>query len=83
MQKEVFTAALLSAVSLTAAMTAEQAARDVLRECFAQIGANIEAVRAGDDPEGPHQVRVGLRRLRGALAPVSYTTLTQPTTYYV
>ena len=55
-------------VSLTAAMTAEQATRDVLRECFAQIEANIEAVRAGDDPEGPHQLRVGLRRLRGAFS---------------
>ncbi|MBK0397639.1 CHAD domain-containing protein [Limibaculum sp. M0105] len=48
-------------------MTAEAAAQAVLAECLDQVAANAEAVRAGDDPEGPHQLRIGLRRLRSAL----------------
>lgn len=56
------------AVPLAAEWTAERAAQAVLRECFAQVAANVEAVRASDDPEGPHQLRVGLRRLRSALS---------------
>jgi inorganic triphosphatase YgiF len=44
------------------------ALQDILRECSAQIIANIEAIMALDAPEGPHQLRVGLRRLRSALA---------------
>ncbi|MBL4556305.1 MAG: CHAD domain-containing protein [Rhodobacteraceae bacterium] len=46
---------------------AEDAAQAVLREAFAQIAANVAAVAAGDDPEGPHRLRVGLRRLRTAM----------------
>ena len=46
----------------------ETVARDVLRDCFAQISQNVAIVLAGDDIEGPHQLRVGLRRLRTALA---------------
>jgi len=49
-------------------MAAEQAARAVLRDCFAQIAANAEVIRKSDTPEGPHQLRIGLRRLRTALA---------------
>ncbi|MBN7763637.1 CHAD domain-containing protein [Nitratireductor aquibiodomus] len=45
-----------------------EAARAMLHECLSQITANIEAVRQCDDPEGPHQLRIGLRRLRSALA---------------
>ena len=47
---------------------AETAARDVLRECVDQIAANLVVVTRLDDPEGPHQLRVGLRRLRSAFA---------------
>jgi len=47
---------------------AGEAARDVLRECLEQIAANMLFVEALDDPEGPHQLRIGLRRLRSALA---------------
>jgi inorganic triphosphatase YgiF len=36
--------------------------------CLAQIAGNEEAAIAGRDPEGVHQLRVGLRRLRSALA---------------
>jgi inorganic triphosphatase YgiF len=53
-------------VPLTAEQTAETAARDVLRECLDQIAANVDAVRAHDAVEGPHQLRIGLRRLRAA-----------------
>lgn len=53
-------------VPLSADQTAETAARDVLRECFDQIAANVDAVRACDAVEGPHQLRIGLRRLRAA-----------------
>lgn len=55
-------------VALRDGMTAEQGARDILRECLDQIAANVEAVRQLDVPEGPHQLRVGLRRLRSMLA---------------
>ena len=53
-------------VALSADQSAESAARDVLRECFDQIAHNVEVIRAKDLPEGPHQLRVGLRRLRSA-----------------
>ncbi len=46
--------------------TVETALRDILRSCFAQIAANAVVVAESDDPEGPHQLRVGLRRLRSA-----------------
>ena len=53
-------------VALDPAMTAEQGARAVLAECLEQIAANVAAVQDSDDPEGAHQLRVGLRRLRSA-----------------
>jgi len=56
------------AVPLDPDQTAESAARDVLIECARQIAANVTVVGASDAPEGPHQLRVGLRRLRTALA---------------
>jgi len=55
-------------VPLAPAMSAEQAARNVMRECAGQIVANIDVVRETDDPEGPHQLRIGLRRLRSWLS---------------
>lgn len=48
-------------------MSAEMALQLVLRSCAVQISANVAALRVGDDPEGAHQLRVGLRRLRTAL----------------
>ena len=45
----------------------ETVARDVLRDCFAQISVNMVVVSESEAPEGPHQLRVGLRRLRTAL----------------
>lgn len=55
-------------VALDPAQTAEHAARDVLRECLDQIATNVLVVRQMDDAEGPHQLRVGLRRLRSAFS---------------
>lgn len=47
--------------------TVEQALKAVLHSCFVQIASNVPVVIDGTDPEGPHQLRVGLRRLRSAL----------------
>jgi triphosphatase len=55
-------------VRLEREQTVEEAARDVLRECVDQVAANVVVVRELDDPEGPHQLRIGLRRLRSALS---------------
>lgn len=55
-------------VALDRAQIAEQAARDVLRECLEQIATNVVVIRKLDDPEGPHQLRIGLRRLRSAFS---------------
>ncbi len=48
-------------------MSVEKALQLVLRSCAAQISANIAALRVSENPEGAHQLRVGLRRLRTAL----------------
>ena len=47
---------------------AEQAARDILRDCLGQIAVNFVVVRKLDDIEGPHQLRIGLRRLRSVFS---------------
>ncbi len=48
--------------------TVEAVARDVLRDCLAQVAANMVVVAGSEAMEGPHQLRVGLRRLRTAFA---------------
>jgi inorganic triphosphatase YgiF len=48
--------------------TTEAAAARILRACLAQIDANAAACLETDDPEGPHQLRTGLRRLRSAFS---------------
>lgn len=48
--------------------TVETVARDVFRDCFAQIAQNMVVVARTDAIEGPHQLRVGLRRLRTAFS---------------
>ncbi len=57
-----------AAVKLRRKEACEQAARDMLRECVEQIAVNMQAVEKLDDPEGPHQLRIGLRRLRSVFA---------------
>ncbi len=54
------------ALSLKAEMTTEEAYADILRACLDAIAHNRLATLAGNDPEGPHQLRVALRRLRSA-----------------
>ncbi len=54
-------------VSVAKSQTAEQAAQQVLRECAGQIVDNIDAVLHLSAAEGPHQLRIGLRRLRSSL----------------
>ncbi|MDD2875941.1 MAG: CHAD domain-containing protein [Acidiphilium sp.] len=51
---------------LDPAMAADALMRDILRQCQAHILANHAAAADGRDPEGVHQLRVGLRRLRSA-----------------
>jgi inorganic triphosphatase YgiF len=53
-------------IVLTPAQTTESAARDVLRGCLDQIAGNAAAAALSDAAEGPHQLRVGLRRFRTA-----------------
>lgn len=53
-------------VRIAQEMNALQAALAVLGSCFDQIASNVLASAQNDDPEGPHQLRVGLRRLRSA-----------------
>ncbi len=47
--------------------TLEAVLAAVLGECLRQISANQAAAERGDDPEGVHQMRVGVRRMRSAL----------------
>jgi inorganic triphosphatase YgiF len=47
--------------------TTEEAFRAVLVHCLRHIARNVPAVVETRDPEGVHQVRVGLRRLRVTL----------------
>ncbi|MCD6030984.1 MAG: hypothetical protein K0S78_3158, partial [Thermomicrobiales bacterium] len=47
---------------------AEQAALAILRECFDQIATNVLVARKLEAAEGPHQLRIGLRRLRCAFS---------------
>ncbi len=53
-----------SQVEIAPALNVEQAARAMLGECLDQLAANVVVVRNLDLTEGPHQLRVGLRRLR-------------------
>jgi triphosphatase len=48
--------------------TAADAMAAIIRNCLRQVEVNADGVRGGDDPEWVHQMRVGVRRLRCALA---------------
>lgn len=56
-----------SDIALDARSTAGEAFRTIGLSCLEQVTANERAIRHGD-PEGVHQMRVGLRRLRAALS---------------
>jgi triphosphatase len=47
-------------------MTVETAFKAVARSCLGHLEANEACSIAGDDPEGIHQMRVAIRRLRSA-----------------
>lgn len=55
-------------VPLTRDETVGDAVRATLRECLDQIAQNLIVVSGSDAPEGPHQLRVGLRRLRSMIS---------------
>ena len=54
-------------ITLAPNATEAQAFRTIALACTHQVAANEAAVSAGD-PDGVHQMRVGLRRLRAAIA---------------
>jgi inorganic triphosphatase YgiF len=54
-------------VVLSAKATVGEAFRDIARSALRQVAANEAAVNR-DDPEGVHQMRVGLRRLRATIS---------------
>jgi len=65
-------------------MTARHAFTIAARNCLAQMRGNEASARLGRDPEGIHQLRVGLRRLRAlvnayrdALAPAAHEFLSR------
>lgn len=55
-------------VELPEDATLEQAMEAAFHSCLEQILANEEPARRGVDPEGVHQMRVGVRRLRSAIS---------------
>jgi inorganic triphosphatase YgiF len=55
-------------IELAESASLEDALAEVLAACLGQVLANQEPARDGGDPEGVHQLRVGLRRTRAALA---------------
>lgn len=55
------------AVPLNRAMPLHEVAATALREMLLQFTANLNHLRASDDPEVLHQARVGWRRFKGAL----------------
>lgn len=56
-----------AAIELDSAMSASAGFRAIGGACLRQIVDNLPALRAGE-PEGVHQMRVGLRRLRAAIS---------------
>ncbi|WP_430514201.1 CHAD domain-containing protein [Pannonibacter phragmitetus] len=54
------------AISLAATMSVEDAYQHILRSCIDQISAARMVCLTSTDNEGPHQLRIGFRRLRTA-----------------
>lgn len=55
-------------VRLEPEMSAARAFVEIARNCLAQLRANEEPARRGEDPEGVHQMRVAVRRLRALVS---------------
>lgn len=62
------------AVAIRKSQSAAKVAQKVLRECAGQVADNINAVLQLSSTEGPHQLRIGLRRLRSSLQVFKGTT---------
>jgi len=62
------TAARARLPELSQAGTLRDAIVPIARSCLAQIGDNADLAFEGVDPEGVHQMRVGLRRIRALVA---------------
>jgi triphosphatase len=60
------------AISLDPRATVEDALRQILRSCVQHWSANEAAALDGSDPEGVHQLRVAIRRLRSAFSVFSH-----------
>ena len=56
------------AIALTPAMPVATAMADIFSACLGHWTANQAAAIDGSDPEGVHQLRIGLRRFRSALS---------------
>jgi triphosphatase len=56
------------AVELPDDATLDLALREIARSCLVQIGDNAPAAFEGVDPEGVHQMRVGVRRMRSVFS---------------
>ncbi|MEM6972511.1 MAG: CHAD domain-containing protein [Pseudomonadota bacterium] len=54
-------------IILAKGASVDDATAAILAECVGQVMTNVTALRASSAPEGAHQLRVGLRRLRSAL----------------
>lgn len=54
-------------IELAEEATAEEAFAAVLLHCLRHVASNAPAITLSRDPEGIHQIRVGLRRLRAAM----------------
>ena len=70
-----------TAPGLMATMTARDAFAAAARGCLAQMRANEAPARLGNDPEGIHQLRVGLRRLRALATAYRDTLAAEPHEY--
>jgi triphosphatase len=57
-----------TAPALDGAETLLEAIREIAGSCLAQIASNADVAFEGQDPEGVHQMRIGVRRLRALLA---------------
>ena len=67
-EQEAPTAVKASEVALSADMTTRKAFECAVRSCLQQIAGNEQVVLAGEDRDGVHQLRVGVRRLRALVA---------------
>ncbi len=64
-----------SRVVLRRRMTVAEAFVEIGRNCLVQVRANEACATLGEDPEGVHQLRIGLRRMRAVLVALRHHTV--------